>query len=267
MIEKYSNFKVLIVPPKTNTLGVSLICDLDNEASGYTIGYNTKGDFTLTALGAKGENELDMPALNQQEGTFTNIDKRVVPINAALGYEGYTLCDIANELGIKAQYTIDYTKQLPKEKGYKEVDFDSLENHYTKSGEEKRGYLLETSQIIPSDEIEEIADIAEYNGTVVYRCNPVLQFNQFTAKCSQLKEEQKLHGSAQFAIAAKITDGALVAIDTGRGESVKRVFKIDTKLKGTVALIDSFDDDVSADKVLCGYRFKKSKIAVVGNSK
>ncbi|MDQ1340947.1 MAG: NADH-quinone oxidoreductase subunit, partial [Campylobacterota bacterium] len=181
MIEKYSNFKVLIVPPKTNTLGVSLICDLDNEASGYTIGYNTKGDFTLTALGAKGENELDMPALNQQEGTFTNIDKRVVPINAALGYEGYTLCDIANELGIKAQYTIDYTKQLPKEKGYKEVDFDSLENHYTKSGEEKRGYLLETSQIIPSDEIEEIADIAEYNGTVVYRCNPVLQFNQFTA--------------------------------------------------------------------------------------
>ena len=32
-----------------------------------------KADFELSALG---DGDLDIPALNQQEGTFTNIDKK-----------------------------------------------------------------------------------------------------------------------------------------------------------------------------------------------
>ncbi|MGM0624232.1 MAG: NADH-quinone oxidoreductase subunit G, partial [Campylobacterota bacterium] len=87
-VEKYTDFNVVVIPPKTNSLGVSLICDLDEKASGYTVGYNQTGDFVLSATG---EGDLDMPALNQQEGTFVNINKKVVPTNAAVGYEGYTL--------------------------------------------------------------------------------------------------------------------------------------------------------------------------------
>ena len=81
-------------------MGVSLICDLDAEAGDYVIGYNEIGDFTLSALG---DGNLDMPALNQQEGTFTTIDKRVVPTNAALAYNGY-------ELNVITSYSIHYTK-------------------------------------------------------------------------------------------------------------------------------------------------------------
>jgi NADH-quinone oxidoreductase subunit G len=101
-VERYTDFSVVVIPSQTNTLGVSLICDLDEERGENILGYNEKGDFTLSALG---EGDLDMPALNQQEGTFTNIDKRVVPTNAALEYNGYILNDIANALGITKKYT------------------------------------------------------------------------------------------------------------------------------------------------------------------
>jgi len=94
-LENYSPVKVAMVPPKTNSLGVALICDLDDEANGYTVGYNALGDFRLSALG---DGDLDIPALNQQEGTFTNMNKRVLPTNVALDYDGYVLNDIVQEL-------------------------------------------------------------------------------------------------------------------------------------------------------------------------
>ena len=81
LIEKTSSVKVAMIPPKTNSLGVALICDLDDDASGYTVAYNENGDFKLSALG---DGDLDMPAMNQQEGTLTNMHKRVTPTNAAL---------------------------------------------------------------------------------------------------------------------------------------------------------------------------------------
>ena len=136
LLEKYSAFKLVMIPSLTNTLGVSLICDLDETRGNYTIGYNTKGDFTLSALG---DGDLDMPAINQQEGTLTSIDKRVNPTNAAVAYKGYELNDIANALGLDAKLTIDYTSKLPTCKGFKSEHFDNLPNRYENDGTEVRG--------------------------------------------------------------------------------------------------------------------------------
>ena len=91
MVEKYTDFKVLVVPTQTNTLGVSLLCDLDVIASGKTVGYNMKADFQLSALG---DGDIDMPVLSQQEGTFVNMNKTVVPTNAAVSYDGYALSEL-----------------------------------------------------------------------------------------------------------------------------------------------------------------------------
>ena len=74
-LQQTEAFKVLIIPTVTNTLGVSLLCDLDEREEGATVGYNAQGDFTLSSLG---DGDLDMPSLNQQEGTFVNIDKDLV---------------------------------------------------------------------------------------------------------------------------------------------------------------------------------------------
>ncbi len=257
IIEKYSPFEVLIIPSKTNTLGVSLICDLDKEEGEKTIGYNEKGDFTLSSLG---DGDLDMPALNQQEGTFTNIDKRVVPINVALEFEGYCLNDIANYLGVKKEFTIDYTKELPKEKGFKEIDFDSLKNRVD-SLKDDRGYKIENQNSKEDISLQEVAQIESFDGTIVYFSDPVLQFNPFTAKAGGIKEKAYLVGSKQFAIAAKIKEGDIVNVKVPEGV-IKREFKIDPQMKGTIARLHTFDQ---TKDFKTSYRYARAKIEQVGN--
>jgi len=51
LIAKYTDISVMITPPSTNTLGVALICDLDKEASGKSVGYNVQADFILSSSG------------------------------------------------------------------------------------------------------------------------------------------------------------------------------------------------------------------------
>ena len=261
LIERYSDFDVVIIPPQTNSLGVSLICDLDDKEGDYSIGYNVKGDFTLSALG---DGDLDMPALNQQEGTFVSIDKRVVPTNAAVKYNGYTLNDIANELGLQAAYTIDYTKQLPKLKGFKEIEFDDLPNYFDNAGNEHRGYLLEnktrrTKLRIP----EEIEEIESFDGVVVYRCEPVLQFSSFTNKCKQLKTNGGLYASQDFLEKFELSEGDEVSI-TKDDTTLKTKVILDNKIKGLIPYLPTFDKELDSFGIFKeGYRYAKVNIEKV----
>jgi NADH-quinone oxidoreductase subunit G len=260
LVEKYTDFNVVCVPPAGNAMGVSLICDLDDEATGNTVGYNVEADFVLSALGNAKEldNALDMPALNQQEGTLTTNDKRVVPMNVAQPYGGYVLNDIANALGLDAEYTIEYTKALPSEKGFKAVEFDSLPDYFDTIGTEHRGYLLEECTTSQEVILEEVAELDGFDGAVVYICNPKEQFSAFTNICEPLKEEAYLLGSSQFATATKLSDGDEVSFCVD-GVTFKRVFKIDTSMKGTIALNPTYDMGLSTPLV-SSYRFSKVEI-------
>jgi NADH-quinone oxidoreductase subunit G len=256
LIEKYSDYSLVIVPNEANTVGVSLICDLDtDEETANIVGYNAKGDFVLSSLD---DADLAMPALNQVEGTIVNIDNKVLPLNVALTFNGYVLNDLANAVGINKEYTIEYTRELPVEKGFKQIDFDSLENFYSSKGEDIRGYLLDEVKCETDSVIEPVDELPEYNGTVVYHCNPVLQFNEFTYKTKQLEKDTSLRGSAQFAAAAKINDGDEIEINF-KNSTVKRKFKLDEELKGTIALNPVFDTGLDSSS----YRFEKSKIVRV----
>ena len=250
LIEKYSDFNVLVVPSEANTLGVSLIADLDiDDHSENVVGYNAKGNFVISALEGA---DLAVPAFNQQEGTVVSIDKRVLPTNVALGFEGYTLNDIANALGVHAQNTVDYTSRLPQESGFKAVDFDDLENFYSDKGVDTRGYVLDDVTVKRGGYPEEVAELPEFNGAVIYHANPVLQFNAFTAQTKQLENDNNLYGSASFAAAARLSDGEAVTF-VYAGETVRRVFKLDETLKGTVALHPTFDLGLN---VRSDYRFE-----------
>jgi len=189
LIDRCTDFNVMLIPSQINTLGVSLICDLDKDRGEKVVGYNCAGDFVISSE-AKGD--IQVPALNQQEGTFVNIDKRVVNTNVTLAFDGYCLNDIANELlGLSIENTTNYTKVLPNEKGFKDIKFDELGN----------GYDLEEKTIeYQNVTIDEVSEIGTYNGTVVYRCTPLSQFNT-NARSKNTKE---LIGSAEFAKAAKI---------------------------------------------------------------
>ncbi len=260
LVDRFSEFDVMLIPPKTNTLGVALICDLDEEEGEFSIGYNQKGDFTLSALG---DGDLDMPALNQQEGTFTNIDRRVVPTNVALPYEGYVLNDIAKELGVSdKEYTIEYTKELPKEKGYKEIEFDELDNEFLNDGTEKRGYELEIKKVnLSRKNIEPIEELPEFNGTVIYRCEPVLQFSPFTNKAHQLRTKGKLYASETFLNDLGLKEGDKVNI-----QKDNITISIEVERDGFIAsgaYLGRFDKNIDTESLFKDYRFTEVKIQKV----
>lgn len=228
LIEKTCNINVVIAPPKSNALGVALICDLDDKAEGYTIGYNENGDFRISALG---DGDLDMPALNQQEGTLTNMSKRVVPTNAALEYGGYELNDVIRELIGAPKETVEWTVKLPTSKGFKAVEFDTLPNEYKNDGSENRGYLLDIVMAetqMPKVEKFNEADVLE--GEIAYRCNPGRQFSDFTDKAHEIFEPFALYASRAKA--------------ESLGEKVEVVFE-----NGSIVLDVIADDKILGDIV------------------
>lgn len=257
LIEKYSAFEVTMIPPLTNTLGVALICDLDDTKGSYTVGYNTQGDFTLSALG---DGDLDMPAMNQQEGTLTSINKRVNPTNAALGYNGYVLNDIANALGLDAKYTIDYTKELPVAAGFKAEEFDNLPNHYENDGTEVRGYVLENVTVETSSD-ESVAKFSDekMEGSIVYLANPVRQFTAFTNKTTALQADGGLYMSEEFLNKSDFNEGDSVRVKTDKGELVVNII-CDNKIAGEIATLPTFDSKINSEAVVSGYRFAKASI-------
>jgi NADH-quinone oxidoreductase subunit G len=256
LIEKYSSFSLVVVPREVNTLGCSLINSLDkDEDIADVVGYNAKGDFIISSFA---DSNLSVPAFNQQEGTVVSIDNRVLPTNVAVGFEGYNLNDIANALGVYKKNTVDYTKELKKESGFKKINFDDLQNFLSSMGDDVRGYLLDEVTCKADGKLEELDDLPEFNGTIIYHSDPVLQFNAYTNQAAQLEKDAFLRGSAQFGVAARISDGDMVEITFG-STTIKREFKLDSELKGTIALNPTFDIGVDSSR----YRFEKSKIVRV----
>jgi len=262
LFEKYGGYNVICVPPAGNAMGISLICDLDDEAEGKVIGYNVEGDFTLSAMG---NGDLDMPAMNQQEGTLTTLSQRVVPMHAATPYGGYVLNDLARALGVDEEYTINYTIQLPQNSGYRPIHFDALPDYFDITGEEHRGYLLGEISVPVEECFEEVAELEDFDGTVVYLCNPQEQFSPFTAMSKELSSEPVLTGSAQFATAARLADGDRVRFEID-GVEFERVFKIDTSMKGTIALNPTYDMGLSW-ALLSSYRFNQVTFDKMNNEK
>ena len=261
LIEKYSEFKLVMIPTLTNTLGVSLINELSDESGEYTIGYNTKGDFTLSALG---DGDLDMPAINQQEGTLTSINKRVNPTNQAIGYGGYVLNDIANALGLEAQNTIDYTKELPTSKGFLAEDFDDLDNYYTNAGEEMRGYEIKNmGRRVSSDEsVAKINKSLSLENDIIYLANPVRQFTDFTNKTTNLDEVSGIYMSEEFLSTSELNEGDSVKIKNENGEIVAKIVS-DNKISGDIVILPTFDSKLNSEALVSGYRFATASIEKV----
>ena len=83
--------------------------------------------------------------------------------------------------------------------------------------------------------VEEVKELESFDGTVVFEYN-------------SNENGELLIGSAQFAVAAKVQNGQLVTV-----QNQNREFRLDKKLKGTIALMPSEIDENS-------YRFKVAKI-------
>ena len=265
LIDRCTDFNVVIIPTQTNSLGVSQICTLSDEVEGFSVGYNVKADFELSALG---DGDLDIPALNQQEGTFTNIDKKVIPTNAAVGFKGYTLNEVANEiLNDDIEYTIEYTAKLPVDKGYKAIAFDDLPNKFGNDQVEYRGYdLIETTASAQNDvkeiSIEKIA--LTDDEIIIYKANPINQFNEFTAIAHEFKE--KLQDGIFFSKAAfeklELQNGDKVKINANN-QSLELNAYVDVQIAGNIAYVSTFMKNSLSNSLFNVYRFNKAKVAKV----
>jgi NADH-quinone oxidoreductase subunit G len=260
MVEKYTEFKVVVIPTQTNTLGVSLLCDLDEEASGKTVGYNVKADFQLSALG---DGDLDMPTFNQQEGTFTNINKTVVPTNAAIAYNGFELNDVANEIldtsiVYKRENVVDYTKEL-----FNEIAFDDLDNYYSNDRVEYRGYTLDSVEVkiedISAEKIGNSLEVGE-NEYIIYNGNPINQFNEFTAVANQLKDDiVALYLSEDLKTKLEVESGNQVEV-TANGTSITLEVRIDNTLVGDISYVPTFDKSINTKDLFNTCRFNTAKL-------
>jgi len=260
LIEKYSAFEVTMIPSLTNSLGVAMICELDEKKGSYTIGYNTKADFTISALG---DGDLDMPAINQQEGTLTSINKRVNPTNPALSYGGYELNDIANELGFNTQNVIDYTSSLPTKVGFKAKKFDDLPNHYENNGDEIRGYLLDNISVeVSSDESVSKFKEERLEGSIIYLANPVRQFTEFTNKTTNLDEVSGIYMSEEFLSKSDLNEGDSVKVKNENGELIVNIVS-DNKIAGDIAILPTFDSKINSEALFSSYRFATASIQKV----
>ena len=262
LIDRYTDFSIVIIPSQTNTLGVSLICDLVENEEGFTVGYNEKADFQLSALG---DGDLDIPALNQQEGTFTNIDKKVVPTNAVLPYNGYTLNDIANEvLALDFEHTIEYTEFLPEDKGFKSIDFDRLPNYFGNDRVEYRGYALSSSETSKKSNVLgvniETFETSE-NEIIIYRANPINQFNEFTAIAHEFADDLQSGIFVSPALFEKLelaeTKSVIV---NSNGVEINLNIYCDNQIAGDIAYISTFQKDLDTQSLFDTYRYSKAVI-------
>ena len=256
LIEESTDFKIAFIPPKSNALGVALICDLDERCEGEVVGYNEPGDFRISALG---NGELDIPAMNQQEGTITNMNKRVVVLNAALDYNGYTLNDIMNKLGLGEHLTIDWTSKLPVEKGYQVARFDDLPDGFKNDRTENRGYLL-ANLATPKEEIVlDAFNESGLEGTIVYRCNPQRQFNDFSDKAHQIFEKFALYASPERAKEL----GERVRVTFESGEALELPVEVDERISGEIVEIPDFKSEYKVYDLFGKSRYSEVKIAKV----
>ena len=256
LIETACGMEVVMIPPKTNSLGVALICDLDENTEGYTVGYNENGDFKLSALS---DGDLDMPAMNQQEGTLTNMNKRVTPTNAALEYKGYELNDLMRALKLGRHLTVDWTPVLASKKGFQAIAFDDLPNGYSNSGEEQRGYLLKNpGKRAGNNQPEKFDASMALEGEIAYRCNPQRQFNDFSDKAHQIFESFSLYASTARAEAL----GEKVEVDFG---TEKMVFDVvaNERMEGDIVEVPDFKSAKDIYTLFGRDRFKNVTIRKV----
>jgi NADH-quinone oxidoreductase subunit G len=161
-----------------------------------------------------------------QEGTYVNADQCV--------YMGQ-LSDMDR------QKILDYSDQLPLDQGFRALNEDDLKQHCL--------YKLKPQERNKAFELDEIDDLPVYDGALVYT---------YKIQKAKLKEHQKsdvLYGSNQFAMATKLQDGDLISFEI-EGVKFRRVFKIDTHLKGVIALNPVFDIKLSA-YLISSYRFSR----------
>jgi len=106
--------------------------------------------------------------------------------------------------------------------------------------------LLSDIILQANDQLEDVAELKSYNGTVAYKYRS--------------SEDEFIYGSESFSRVAKISNKDKISLNY-KNETIQRTFKLDKNLQGTIALCGVKNDDESF--LSQGYRYKQVKIEKV----
>ncbi len=227
LLERYAGVNVVCIPPAQNALGVALICELDDVVQGQSIVYHSC-----------------------KEGTYVNGDKCVYLNDEKKPSDINGLNRLASTIGLQGRNLMEYSNQLPETQGFRVLDADI------------KKYCL--YKLVPQERkiefvVDEIDDLPVYDGALIYTYkveNPTLEGDNLTGI---------LYGSNQFAMATKLQDGDLISFEL-EGVKFERVFKIDTRMKGVIALNPVVDIKLSA-YLISLYRFSRLAFEKINNQK
>jgi len=228
LLERYAGMHVLCVPPVQNALGIALICDLDDVPQGRCVSYKSC-----------------------KEGTYVNVDKCVYVNEDMLTLDAAGLNTISHDLGLDTKNLIDYSNQLPQDKGFQKFCEDDIKKPCI--------YKLIPQEQIRDFTLDEIDDLPVYDGAVIYT------YEVEKSVAEERKIEGVLSGSKQFSVATKLQDGDVISFEI-EGLKLTRVFKIDTYMKGVIALNPTFDMKLSAS-LISSYRFSRLAFEKINNQK
>ena len=226
LLERYADVNVVCLPPAENALGIALICELDEM-----------------------DEERSTVYQSGKEGTYLNANRCICIHDRTQSHESEGLNALAKSSGIDVQSLEDYSGYLPAEQGFQSLsqeDFNKPCMYKLLPQERNKAFVL-----------DEIDDLPVYDGALIYT---------YPLEKPDLAEDQTtevLRASKQFALATKLQDGDLITYEIS-GDIFRRVFKIDTHMKGVIALNPICHKNLSA-YLVSSYRFSRLAFEKINN--
>jgi NADH-quinone oxidoreductase subunit F len=173
-----------------------------------------------------------------------NLDVGYLSAESSIGEEEFEL--LVETLALKNQITLIIGEDIYAHSSFKNIE--NIIRLIAKNSNISIILLDNEKRLDLSEEIVlyDVSDIKSYHGTVIYAVD---------------SDENILKGSASFARAAKIKDNDMVNI-TYDLQTVTKEFRIDSSIRGTIALYPR-SDNVQDNKIVSGYRFKQVQIQKV----
>jgi len=226
LLERYAGVNVVCLPPAQNALGIALICELDEMAEERSTVYQSG-----------------------KEGTYLNANRCICIHDSMQSYEPEGLNAFAKSSKIDVQSLMDYSGYLPAEQGFQKISKDDLSKPCI--------YKVLPQERSTAFVLDEIDDLPVYDGALIYT------YPLEKPGANEEKIAHELKGSKQFALATKLQDGDLISYEIS-GDTFRRMFKIDTHMKGVIALNPICHKNLSAHLV-SSYRFSRLAFEKINN--
>ena len=158
---------------------------------------------------------------------------------------------------------------MPKEKGYRGIKFDDLENFYASDGTSKRGYKLEILNFIPNNDIEPLLKDSESvnlkdDEALISLANPINLPSFFANYATQTAKRAKLYASSEFIAKFEISQNEAVILEKNE-HKLAICMDIDDELDGLAAYLGDYDDKLDLSLIFNGKNYVAVKILKVSD--